>query len=80
MVLTAIRDYGLYLTDTSPTLNINAEGTRVIELNTPYHDLRKDQIPAWGGKEGIFWGKNNIPFDIPWERMQVVQPHDTRQW
>ena len=52
----------------------------MIELNTPYHDLRKDQIPAWWGKEGIFWGKNNIPFDIPWERMQVVQPHDTRQW
>ncbi|MDO5506226.1 MAG: hypothetical protein Q4F49_08065 [Pseudoxanthomonas suwonensis] len=49
MVLTAIRDYGLYVTDTSPTLSINAEGTRVIDLDGPYHDIRSDQIPAWWG-------------------------------
>lgn len=76
----AISDYGLHLTDTSPTLSINAEDTKVIELNTPYHFIGKEHIPAWWGEEGIFRGRDNITFDIPWERMQVVQPHDTRQW
>ncbi len=80
MVLTAIRDYGVYLTDTSPTLSINAEGDAVARLNTQYHDLRGDQVPAWWGKQGIFWGENNITSDIPWHKMQVVQAHTWRNW
>lgn len=78
MVLTAIRDYGFYLTDTSPTLSLNAEGDAAAKLNSPYYDLRAAQTPAWWGTQGIFWGQNNITFDIPWNQMQVVQPHESR--
>lgn len=80
MVLTAMRDYGVYVTDTSPTISINAEGTAVIKQNTIYHDVRPEQVPAWWGQDGIFGGKNNITFSIPWDKLQVVAPSDWRHW
>ena len=80
MVLTAIRDYGVYISDSGPCMTLNAEGSAVAAQNTPYYDITSSQVPAWWGAEGIFWGDGNVMFSIPWDQMQVVAPHDSRTW
>jgi hypothetical protein len=80
MVLTAIRDYGLYVSDAGPTMNLNAEGRTVVDASSPYYDLGAAQVPAYWGTEGLFWGENNLMLSIPWDQLQVVAPHSSRSW
>lgn len=80
MVLTAIRDYGMYVNDSGYSINLIAEGRTAIGFDTPYHDVRPSQVPAWWASDGIFHGRGNIVYDIPWSQLQVVQPHARRDW
>jgi hypothetical protein len=80
LVLTAIRDYGLYVADAGPCMNLNGEGRTVIDQDSPYYDLTSSAVPSWWGAEGIFWGTDNITLAIPWDQLEVVAPHSSRSW
>jgi hypothetical protein len=72
MILTAARDYGVYVVDTTGgTMNLVAEPSSAYGSG---YGLPAAQVPSWWEGEGMFWGANGVAQRIPWGQLQVVAP------